>query len=322
MGPFSGERVLVTGGAGFIGSHVTEALLGAGADVVVVDDLSTGDLGNLEHLDDPSCLRVVRAEAANAPPEALEGVTMGVHLAALTEVAASVDDPGRTVEANVLGSVRVLETLRRAGARSVVVASSAAVYGEVPVPVDEEGPHRPMSPYGAGKLAVDHFVRYFAGHTDLSVCSLRFFNVYGPRQHPRSPYSGVISVFTRAALSGRDLVVNGDGAQTRDFIYVDDVARAVLLALREPRARGEAINVATGLGTTVDELASAVIDIAGSTSTIRHGPPRQGDIRHSVAKVDKAKSLLTFEASTPLRQGLASTVHWMRGLEPGSDTTR
>ena len=322
MGPFSDERVLVTGGAGFIGSHVTEALLAAGADVVVVDDLSTGDLANLAHLVGAPGLEVVEADAARTPSSALEGVTMGVHLAALTEVATSFDDPGRTVEANVLGSVHVLEALRRAGARSAVVASSAAVYGEVPIPVDEEGPHRPKSPYGAGKLAVDHFVRYFADHTDLSVCSLRFFNVYGPRQHPRSPYSGVISVFAKAAIGGQDLLVNDDGEQTRDFVYVGDVVEAVLKALKAPGARGEAINIATGNATTINDLARTILAIAGSPSSIRHGPPRTGDIRHSVAKVDKAESLLTFEAGTPLREGLASTVHWMRGLDQEQDAAR
>jgi UDP-glucose 4-epimerase len=169
-----------------------------------------------------------------------------------------------------------------------------------------------MSPYGAGKLAVDHFVHYYANHTDLSVCALRFFNVYGPRQHPKSPYSGVISVFTAGALTGENLLVNGDGEQTRDFVYVEDVVGAILSALKAPKAGGEAINIGTGEPTTIVDLAEAVISIAGSLSGVRHGPPRVGDIRHSVAKVDKAESLLSFKATTPLREGLASTVDWMR----------
>ncbi len=312
MGGFTNETVLVTGGAGFIGSHVVEALLREGSRVLVVDDMSTGSADNISHLLDNEGLSIIEADASTLSPSAIEGVTMGVHLAALTEVTASIADPAGTVEANVLGSVHVLEVLHRAGARSAVVASSAAVYGEVPVPVDEAGPHSPISPYGAGKLAVDHFVRYYAHHTDLSVCGLRFFNVYGPRQHPRSPYSGVISVFAVAALSGEDLLVNGDGEQTRDFVYVEDVVRALLSALRAPDARGEAMNIGTGQATSINDLAEAVISIAGSISGVRHGPPRPGDIRHSVAKVDKAESLLSFEASTPLREGLASTVHWMR----------
>ncbi len=313
----SGETVLVTGGAGFIGSHVTEALLRQGASVVVVDDLSTGRIDNLAHVEGDPRLRTVTADVADLRPSALEGVTMGVHLAARTEVAASIEDPAGTVEANVLGSVHVLEALRLAGARSVVVASSAAVYGEVPVPVDEEGPHAPMSPYGAGKLAVDHFVRYYAHHTDMAACSLRFFNVYGPRQHPRSPYSGVISVFAREALEGRHLVINGDGLQTRDFVHVGDVCEAVLSALVETGAHGQAINVGTGRATTIAQLADAVVEAAGSASRVTHGPSRPGDIRHSVAKVDKAESLLHFRARTALPEGLASTVHWMRDLVQG-----
>ncbi len=312
MGDFDDETVLVTGGAGFIGSHVVEALLREGARVIVLDDMSTGLVDNLHGVKDDPGLRMIRADVAAVPASTLEGVTMGVHLAARTEVAASIEDPAGTVETNVLGSVHLLEALRLVGARSAVVASSAAVYGEVPVPVSEDGPHAPMSPYGAGKLAVDHFVRYYAHHTDLAVCALRFFNVYGPRQHPRSPYSGVISVFAREALEGRQLVIHGDGEQTRDFVHVADVVRAVLSTLRSEDARGEAINIGTGQTTSINDLAKAVIKEAGSTSTITHGPPRAGDIRHSVAKVDKAQSLLSFRASTTLREGLVSTVGWMR----------
>lgn len=312
MVDLTGERVLVTGGAGFIGSHLAEVLLWTGARVTIVDDMSTGSIANLSHLRGREGLRIMEADAARIPAGALENVTRGVHLAARTEVAASVEDPAGTVEANVLGSVHVLEALHQVGATSAVVASSAAVYGEVPVPVDEAGPHRPISPYGAGKLAVDHFASYYARHTDLAVSSLRFFNVYGPRQHPMSPYSGVISIFSKAALAGEDLVVNGDGEQTRDFVYVTDVVGAVVSALASPEGRGEAINVGTGRATTLNELARTVVSIADSASTVRHGPPRQGDIRHSVAKVDKASSLLRFTARTSLQEGLGTTVEWMR----------
>lgn len=317
MGPFSDERVLVTGGAGFIGSHVTEALLEQGAEVIVVDDLSTGSMSNLSHLEGAEGPRMIEANAATLPVAALEGVTMGVHLAARTEVAASIEDPAGTVEANVLGSVHVLEALHKAGARSAVVASSAAVYGEVPIPVAEDGPHRPMSPYGAGKLAVDHFVHYYAHHTDLAVCALRFFNVYGPRQHPRSPYSGVISVFAKAAILGEDLTVNGDGGQTRDFVNIADIVKAILIALRTPEARGEPINIGTGHGISIEDLAREMISVAGSPSRVRHGPDRPGDIRHSVAKVDKAESLLGFTPSVPLREGLVTTVEWTRSQQQG-----
>lgn len=312
MGDLKEETVLVTGGAGFIGSHVVEALLDEGASVVVVDDMSTGSEDNLSYQGESGSLRTIEVDISGVAASTIEGVTMGVHLAALTEVAASIQDPTGTVETNVLGSIHVLEALHEVGARSAVVASSAAVYGEVPVPVDEAGPHHPMSPYGAGKLAVDHFVRYYASHTDLSASALRFFNVYGPRQHPRSPYSGVISVFAAAALKGEDLTVNGDGEQTRDFIFVEDVVRAILSALEAPEAGGETMNIGTGRPTSINDLAETVIAITGSPSRTVHGPARPGDIRHSVAKVDKAASLLAFKATTPLHDGLASTVHWMR----------
>lgn len=290
--------------------------------MVVVDDLSTGRVDNLRAVEGEPGFQMVTADISSLATSTLGDVTMGVHLAARTEVAASIEDPAGTVEANVLGSVHVLEALRLAGARSAVVASSAAVYGEVPVPVDEEGPHSPISPYGAGKLAVDHFVRYYAHHTDMAACSLRFFNVYGPRQHPRSPYSGVISVFARQALEGRDLVINGDGMQTRDFVYAGDVCEAIMSALVSPDARGEAINIGTGRATTIRELAGMMVEVTGSPSQVTHGPSRPGDIRHSVAKVDKAESLLHFRAGTTLSEGLETTVHWMRDQVRGGRPTR
>ncbi len=312
MPRLGGMRVLVTGGAGFIGSHIVERLLDGGAEVVVVDDLSTGDMGNLRHLEGRQGLEVHVCDAPRAPREALAGITHGVHLAARTDVAASVRDPALYWETNVLGSVRVLEALAAAGARVVVVASSAAVYGELPPPVAEDAPARPISPYGAGKLAVDQLAHHYAAHTGMRVAPLRFFNVYGPRQHPRSPYSGVISVFARAALAEEDLVVHGDGAQTRDFVSVTDVTEAVERALLRPEAACEPINIATGMGTTIDALATEVNALAGGRSRVRHGPPRPGDIRHSVARVDRARERLGFEARVKLPEGLSRTLEWMR----------
>ena len=326
-------RVLVTGGAGFIGSHVVERLLSRGASVVVVDDMSTGDASNLASLPGDGRrggrvgkagkagragrggrgrLTVHRADVRRIPPRVLAGVTHGVHLAARTDVAASMEDPVGYFESNVLGSVHVLQALRRAGAEGAVVASSAAVYGDVPPPVDEDAPARPISPYGAGKLAVDHYAAYCTREAGFPVTPLRLFNVYGPRQHPRSPYSGVISVFARAAIAGDDMVVHGDGRQTRDFVYVADVAEAIERALTRPEAAGVPINVATGRGTSVNALARRLAALGGGGSRVRHGPPRAGDIRRSVARVDRARELLGFEASTPLREGLALTVEWMR----------
>jgi len=314
MEPLRDMRVLVTGGAGFIGSHIVERLLLRGASVVVVDDMSTGDAANLAHLGggDMGRLTVNSADIRRIPPRALAGVTHGVHLAARTDVAASMEDPVGYFESNVLGSVHVLQALRRAGARGAVVASSAAVYGDVPPPVDEDAPARPISPYGAGKLAVDLYAAYCTQEAGFPVAALRFFNVYGPRQHPRSPYSGVISVFARAAIRGDDMVVHGDGGQTRDFVYVADVAEAVERALLRPDAAGVPINIATGRGTSVNHLAKRLAAMGGGGSRVRHGPPRAGDIRRSVARVDRARELLGFEATTGLSGGLKRTVEWMR----------
>jgi len=316
-------RVLVTGGAGFIGSHVVERLLSREASVVVVDDLSTGDPANLAHLVGGGMgrLTVHRADVRRIPPKALAGVTHGVHLAARTDVAASMEDPVGYFESNVLGSVHVLQALRRAGARGAVVASSAAVYGDLPPPVDEDDLARPISPYGAGKLAVDLYAAYCTQEAGFPVAALRFFNVYGPRQHPRSPYSGVISVFARAAIAGDDMVVHGDGRQTRDFVYVEDVAEAVERALLRPESAGVPINIATGRGTSVNLLARRLAAMGGGGSRVRHGPPRVGDIRRSVARVDRARELLGFEATTGLSDGLRRTVEWMRVEIGAVDTT-
>ena len=317
-------RVLVTGGAGFIGSHVVERLLSRGASVVVVDDLSMGDASNLAHLGggDMGRLTVHRADVRRIPPGTLAGVTHGVHLAARTDVAASMEDPVGYFESNVLGSVHVLQALRRAGAVGAVVASSAAVYGDIPPPVDEDAPARPISPYGAGKLAVDLYAAYCTQEAAFPVAPLRFFNVYGPRQHPRSPYSGVISVFARAAIAGEDMVVHGDGRQTRDFIYVADVAEAVERALLRPGAAGVPINIATGRGTSVNLLARRLAAKGGGGSRVRHGPPRAGDIRRSVARVDRARGLLGFEATTGLNSGLERTVEWMRAEMGSTDSPK
>jgi len=312
MPRLGGLRVLVTGGAGFIGSHVVERLLDGGAEAVVVDDMSTGDAGNLAHLEGHQGLEVHVCDAARVPAGALAGVTHGVHLAARTDVAASVKDPALYWETNVLGSVRVLEALASAGARLAVVASSAAVYGELPPPVAEGGPARPISPYGAGKLAVDLLAHHYGAHTGMRVAPLRFFNVYGPRQHPRSPYSGVISLFAKAALAGEDLVVHGDGGQTRDFVAVEDVSEAVERALLRPEAAGEPINIATGRGTSINALAAEVNALAGGRSRVRHGPARPGDLRHSVARVERARERLDFEARVKLPDGLSRTIEWMR----------
>jgi nucleoside-diphosphate-sugar epimerase len=313
MPRLAGMRVLVTGGAGFIGSHVVERLLDGGAEAVVVDDLSTGDLGNLAHLEGRRGLEVHVCDAGRPPREALAGITHGAHLAARTDVAASVKDPALYWESNVLGSVRALEAMAAAGARVAVVASSAAVYGELPPPVAEDATARPISPYGAGKLAVDLLAHHYGAHTGMRVTPLRFFNVYGPRQHPRSPYSGVISVFAKAALAGEELVVHGDGGQTRDFVFASDVAEAVERALQRPEAAGEPINIASGRGTSIASLAAEVNALAGARSAIRHGPPRPGDIRYSVARVDRARERLGFEARVLLPDGLSRTIQWMRG---------
>jgi UDP-glucose 4-epimerase len=307
--------VVVTGGAGFIGSHTVDKLLGDGHRVVVLDDFRTGKRANLAHHAGSDRLDVVPCDVsygifpALAPITARHGpVERIVHLAAQVSVVHSVQNPLVDMQINYGGTLHVLEYARATGVKKVVFASSAAVYGDVvTMPVGEDTPTRPVSPYGIDKLASELALDYYAAVHGVPATSLRFFNVYGPRQDPSSPYSGVISIFADRARAGRPLMIFGDGGQTRDFVYVGDVVRAIVAALGDGASRVVA-NVGTGGEITVLALARSIIELCGGRSAIEHAPARAGEILQSRARVDRLRDVLGVVAGTSLLDGLRETL--------------
>jgi UDP-glucose 4-epimerase len=303
--------VVVTGGAGFIGSHAVDALLAGGHRVVVLDDFSSGKRENLAHHAGDARLVIVEHDVADGIAGALApfgDVERIVHLAAQVSVVKSVANPVFDMRVNYGGTLQVLEYARAHGVRKVVLASSAAVYGDAaPPPVDEAAPTRPVSPYGIHKLASEHALAYAAAVHGVPSTALRFFNVYGPRQDPSSPYSGVISIFSDRAKAGRPLTIFGDGQQTRDFVYVGDVVRALLAALGDGNS-GLVANVGTGSEITVAELARAIVELCGGRSAIEHAPARAGEILRSRARVERLRDQLGVVAQTSLVDGLRATL--------------
>jgi UDP-glucose 4-epimerase len=306
---------VVTGGAGFIGSHTVDRLIGAGHHVVVLDDFRTGKRANLAHHAGSGKLDVAICDvshgifAALAPLTARRGpVERIVHLAAQVSVVQSVENPLVDMQVNYGGTLHVLEYARATGVKKVVFASSAAVYGDVAaLPVGEDAPTRPVSPYGIDKLASELALDYYAAVHGVPTTALRFFNVYGPRQDPSSPYSGVISIFADRARAGRPLTVFGDGGQTRDFVYVGDVVRAIVAALGDGADRVVA-NVATGNEITVLELARTIVSLCGGRSAIEHAPARAGEILKSRARIERLRQELGIVAETRLVDGLRETL--------------
>ena len=305
-------RYLVTGGAGFIGSHVVDALAARGDRVRVVDDLSTGRRENLSGRPEVELLEADLARRQVAQ-EAAAGVDRIVHLAAAPSVPRSIREPRRAHRANVEATHELLLAARDAGVRRVVLASSSSVYGESETLPKHEGMRpAPLSPYALHKLIGEQYAALFSRLYGLETVALRFFNVFGPRQSPQSQYSGVISLFTAALLAGRPPTIHGDGEQTRDFTYVEDVVRCVLRACDAQAASGRAVNVARGARTSVNALYAALQRAAGVTLPARHAAPRPGDVRHSQADVTLARDLLGFAAAVPVEEGLGRTVAWQR----------
>jgi nucleoside-diphosphate-sugar epimerase len=306
---------VVTGGAGFIGSHTVDALLAAGHRVCVLDDFRTGKRANLAQHAGNELLDIVTCDvshgifAALAPITAKHGaVERIVHLAAQVSVVASVANPLVDMQVNYGGTLHVLEYARALGVNKVAFASSAAVYGDVTqMPVGEDTPRQPVSPYGIHKLSSELALDYYASVHGVATTALRFFNVYGPRQDPTSPYSGVISIFADRARAGRTLTIFGDGSQTRDFVYVGDVVRAIVAAVSDGNSRLVA-NVGTGSEITVLELARSVVELCGGRSTIEHAPARSGEILKSRANVERLRDQLGVVAQTKLVDGLRATL--------------
>jgi UDP-glucose 4-epimerase len=318
--PSGRPLVVVTGGAGFIGSHTVDRLVGQGCQVVVLDNFSTGKRENLARHATGDAVEIVPCNIADGLFGPLYDVVRRrgpvqriVHLAAQTSVVYSVDNPLDEVRTNYVGTVHVVDYARLTGVKKIVFASSAAIYGDVaPVPVREDGPGEPMSPYGIDKRAAELWLRYAVQVHGMAATPLRFFNVYGPRQDPKSPYSGVISIFVDRALAGKDLTIFGDGEQTRDFVYVADVVSAIVKAAMADDGDGSAINVGTGGQITVNQLARTVNQLCGSTLPIKHGPPRDGEIKHSRADITRARERLGFAPTVDLEQGLRAIVDWVR----------
>ena len=307
------KRALVTGGAGFIGSHLTAALVNARCRVTVLDNLSSGRIDNLSGLEGK--IDIHRGDIRNPGDVkmAVDNCDVVFHLAALVSVPESVEYPLESAAINDLGTLNVMAAARDCGVRSVVFASSSAIYGDDPqLPKHERLLPCPLSPYAVHKLTGEYYARLYTDLYDVPASSLRFFNVYGPRQDPSSPYSGVISVFMSKAVAGEEPTIYGDGDQSRDFVYVADVVRAIVSAATTPAAAGRAINIGTGRAVTVNTLWQLVRDLAGVDLASRTAGPRPGDIRHSVADIRLAESLIDFSPRFELQSGLKKTFEWYR----------
>lgn len=303
----SDTRILVTGGAGFIGSHLVDALLARGHGVRVLDNFSSGRHANL-----PSghpALDVLTGDVAD--PAALEaamaGCTAVVHLAAVASVQASVDDPVTTHRSNFLGTLNVCEAMRRHGVRRVLFASSAAVYGQngEGQAIGEDTPKAPLTPYAADKLASEHYLDFYRRQHGLEPAIFRFFNIFGPRQDPSSPYSGVISIFVERARAGRPISVFGDGEQTRDFVYVADLVELLLQALAAPQLEPGAVNVGLGRATSLNQLLALLGERLGGLPPVEYAAARPGDIRHSRADNTRLLQRYRLAAPTSMADGLA-----------------
>jgi UDP-glucose 4-epimerase len=310
-------NILVTGGAGFIGSHLAEALVRARHRVRVLDDFSSGVRANLKAV--RGDVEILTGDCADerVVRRAVKGVEVVYHQAALPSVPRSVARPLESHRANATGTLTLLECARAAGVRRFLYAGSSSVYGELPgLPKRESMQTRPLSPYGVGKLTGEHYVRIYAHLHGMETLTLRYFNVFGPRQAAGSPYSGVISLFVTALLAGRQPLIYGDGKQTRDFTYVDNVVDANLRALKTRGLEGQAVNVATGQRITLRALLEGVARQTGRPARARHAPARSGDIRHSVADIAAARALLGYRVIRGFEEGLARTVEWYRAQGP------
>lgn len=299
--------ILITGGAGFIGSHLADALLADGHAVRILDDLSTGKRSNLP-LDNPR-IELLQGDVADADlvRRAAQGCKAVVHLAAVASVQASVEDPVRTHQSNFIGTLNVCEAMREAGIKRVVFASSAAVYGNngEGESITEDTTKAPLTPYASDKLASEQYLDFYRRQHGLEPVVFRFFNIFGPRQDPSSPYSGVISIFAERIEKGLPITVFGDGEQTRDFFYVGDLVKLLVQALTQPQPAEGAINVGLNQATSLNQLLSNLSAVVGKLPDVSYGEPRSGDIRHSRADNQRLLARFKFDQPTPLRVGLA-----------------
>ncbi len=297
------KRLMVTGGAGFIGSNLVDLLVRRGYEVVVLDDLSTGSMSNLERHIGSGYFRMVEKDICDIDESDLFGIGAVFHLAARVDVLDSIEDPMEDERVNYKGTLNVLERCRKAGVNKVMFTSSAAVYGDVAqVPTPEGAPKEPLSPYGNHKYASGNMLRMYNVLHGMENVVFRLFNVYGPRQDPTNPYSGVISKFMEWAVQGRDLTIYGDGGQTRDFVYVMDVAKAFIMAYE--KGLSGTFNVGLGAETSINGLARKIIGITGSDSGLVHEKNRSGEIYRSCCVNRKLKEALGWVPDTTMEEGL------------------
>lgn len=303
---------LVTGGAGFIGSHLAEELLKRGETVRIVDDFSTGKRENLARLSKAEFIEGDLSTPGVAE-RAVAGVDIVLHQAAIPSVPRSVTDPVTSHRANVDATLNLLVAARDQGVKRVVYAGSSSAYGNTPtLPKVETMPTSPLSPYALQKLVSEQYCQLFTALYGLETVTIRYFNVFGPRQDPSSPYSGVISLFISALCEDRAPIIHGDGGQTRDFTYVGNVVDGVLRAATAPHASGEVINVATGGRISLLTLFETIRSLVGSTVAPAFGPTRAGDVRDSQADISKAARLLGYTPTVSFEDGLSNTVAWYR----------
>ncbi len=313
--PDSNTTYLVTGGAGFIGSHMVEALVRQGHAVRVVDDFSTGKRENLAPLQDRIDLHEVSVTDRAALDEAMRGVDYVFHLAALASVPRSVKDPVANNRVNVDGTLNVLLAARDAGVRRVTYAGSSSAYGNIESEFKREDMAPcPLSPYAVAKLAAEYYCQAFTEVYGLETVIVRYFNVFGPRQDPHSAYAAVIPKFMMAMLGGQRPMVEGDGLQSRDFTYIDNVVHGTLLAAHTPGVAGQTFNIACGDRIDLLEMIALLNDILGTAIEPEFVAPRPGDVRHSRADIGKARELLGYAPVVSFREGLARTLAWYETL--------
>ncbi len=311
-------QYLVTGGAGFIGSHIVQTLLEGGNAVRVLDNFSTGKRENIAELSrqfDGNRLEVLEGDVRDAQrvEEAVRGVEVIFHEAAFVSVPLSMEEPQNCFDVNIMGTSLLFDAARKAGVRRAVVASSAAVYGESDaLPLLEETPLQPLSPYAVSKRVKEMYAELFTGSFGFDVVALRYFNVYGPRQRPDSMYAAAVPIFARRLLDGKPVTIFGDGGQTRDLINVRDVVRANLIASEHPQAAGKIFNVCTGVETRLLDLLDVMYELLPDSPPHQFASPRAGDIYRSVGSPARAADVIGFRAQVSLVNGLKEVVAWMR----------
>ncbi|MEP7137800.1 MAG: SDR family NAD(P)-dependent oxidoreductase [Chloroflexota bacterium] len=312
-------KYLVTGGAGFIGSHISQTLLARGETVRILDNFSTGKRENIAVLTQQfgrDQLEIMEGDVRDASrvKEAVAGIEIIFHEAAFVSVPQSMDEPQNCFDVNITGTSLLFDTARRAGVRRAVVASSAAVYGESEaLPLVEETPLMPKSPYAVSKRVDEMYAELFTNSFNFEVAALRYFNVYGPRQRPDSMYAAAVPIFARRLLDGKPITIYGDGGQTRDLVNVRDIVRANIVASEHPNAAGKIFNICTGVETRLLDLLDVLYDLFPNAPKTEFAAPRAGDIYRSVGSPQKAATVMDFRTQVSLAEGLKETVEWMRG---------